>query len=155
MTSHHRHRFAWLALALSTVAIAQAGSLITQSFSSPAHAQDITDTDVANYAQTVLSIEDLRLVAYGAANDVLVAAGLEDGILETRLSCANHRMSDMPDLPKADKVSVRTVLVEFCNEASAIAADNNLTSQQFSDITAAQKDDPALAEQIQAAMSGL
>ncbi len=156
MTSQtHRRHFAWLALALSTVAIAQLGSLVTQGLSSPAHAQDITETDVANYAQTVLSIEDLRIVAYGAANDVLVAAGLEEGILETRLSCANNKMSDMPDVPKADRVSLRTVLVEFCNEASEIATANNLTSQQFNEITAAQKADPAIAGQIQAAMSEL
>lgn len=156
MIFKHRHRhFAWLAIALSTLAFTQLGALVTQGLVSPALAQEITETDVANYAQTVLSIEDLRIAAYGAANDVLVAAGSEEGILSTTLSCAANRMSDMPDLPKADRVSLHAVLVEFCNEASEIATANNLTPRQFNEITAAHRDDPAIAEQIQAVMSEL
>lgn len=150
----HRH-LAWLAIAVGTLTFTQFGAVITQALFSPAHAQEITETDVANYANAVFDIEVLRIAAYDAADQTLITAGSEVGVSETPLSCTASDMSDMPDMAKPDQVSLRTVLVEFCNEASDAVRANSLTPQEFNAITAAHQADPALAEQIQAVLSDL
>jgi hypothetical protein len=64
-------------------------------------------------------------------------------------------MADMPDIARASKIELRTVLVTFCNEASGLAATNGLTSQRFNEITQAHRDDSELAERIQSAIGDL
>lgn len=150
----HRH-FAWIAVAVGALAFTQVGSLITQGLLSPARAQEITETEVANYANAVFDIEVLRIAAFDAADQALVAAGSEIGVAGTPLSCTASEISDMPDMPKPDQVSLRTVLVEFCNEASEAVEANSLTTSEFNAITAAHKEDPALAERIQAVIGDL
>lgn len=150
----HRH-FAWLAVAVGALAFTQVGSLITQGLLSPARAQEITETEVANYANAVFDIEVLRIVAFDAADEALVAAGSETGVAATPLSCTASDIADMPDMPKPDQVSLRTILVEFCNEASDAVKANSLTIDKFNAITAAHKEDPALTEQIQAMLGDL
>ncbi len=121
----------------------------------PAQAQAILDEEVTNYAKAVSEIEPLRLTAYEKANDILVAAGVESGILETPLKCTATDLSDMPDVPRPDQVELRTTLVNFCNDASQIAETHDLTPLRFNSITAAHQEDADLAERIQKAISDL
>ncbi len=121
----------------------------------PAQAQAILDEEVANYAKAVSEIEPLRLTAYETANDILVAAGIEVGILETPLRCTATELSAMPDVSRPNRVELRTTLVNFCNEASQIAEANDLTPLRFNSITAAHQEDADLAERIQRAVSDL
>lgn len=121
----------------------------------PALAQAILDEEVTNYAKAVSEIEPLRLTAYETANDILVAAGIESGILETPLKCTATDLSDMPDVPRPKRVDLRTTLVNFCNEASQIAEAHDLTPLRFNSITAAHQEDADLAARIQKAVSDL
>ena len=150
MVVHNRHRAyrhrALLAIALTAFSLTQVGR---------AYAQDFTDTEIANYVRAVVEIEAARQATYEEASDILAAADSEISILETRLGCRATRMSDMPDLSRPDKVDLRTVLVNFCNSAREIADAHALTTQQFNQITAAHREDPALAERIQAEIAGL
>lgn len=120
-----------------------------------AHAQSFNDDEVVNYARAVFEIEAQRTEAYEAASDILATADSELSILETPLSCTNSRLADMPDLERAERVELRTVLVNFCNAASQVAEDNDLTPKTFNAITAAHREDEDLAARIQAAISEL
>ena len=148
--------FSWLGLALAGAAsFAQLGLLAISAHIPAAYAQSFNDDEIASYARAVFEIEASRVSAYEAASDILAAADSELSILETPLSCANSRLSDMPDLERAERVDLRTVLVTFCNEASQIAEDNDLTPKTFNAITAAHREDEELATLIQAAVSEL
>ncbi|MEM6448771.1 MAG: DUF4168 domain-containing protein [Cyanobacteria bacterium P01_D01_bin.105] len=145
MVVQNRHR-ALVAIALTAFTLTQV---------SRAYAQNFTDTEIANYARAAVEIEAARQATYEEASDILAAADGNTSILETRLGCNATRMSDMPDLSRPDKIDVRTVLVNFCNSAREIADAHALTTQQFNQITAAHRDDSALAERIQAEIAGL
>jgi hypothetical protein len=160
---NRRYHRAWLVIAPTVLLSALMFSAHAQSTpdskpdSTPDAAEEaFSDADVANYASTVVAIEEKRLVAYETASDVLAAAGDEKGLLETQLSCEAHKLSDMPDnLSKSEKVDLLTVLVEFCEEARTTAEANDLTPTQFNSITAAHPEDPELTKRIQAAIGEL
>ncbi|MEL6939638.1 MAG: DUF4168 domain-containing protein [Cyanobacteria bacterium J06598_1] len=148
-------RIAWLACSVGALTLTQLSVGLTTSQVPAAYAQSVTDSDVANYAQAVFDIEAKRLAAYEAASDILAAADSELSILDVPLSCTNNRLRDMPEIPRPDRVDLRTILVTFCNEASQVAEENDLTPQRFNDITAAHQDDPEIAARIQDAISAL
>ena len=151
MVIQNRHRSKVLvAIALTACAI----TTLPLTWSRAAHAQEFTDTDVANYARAAVEIEAARQATYEEASNILAAGGELD-ILETRLSCNATRMGDLPDLPRPDRVDLRTVLVTFCNEARDIAESHTLTPKRFNRITEAHRDDAALAERIQAEIASL
>lgn len=139
--------------ARTLIAIALAAFTLTQVRA--AYAQNVSDTDIANYARAVVEIEAARQATYEAASDIIAAADSEGSILETNLSCNATRMSDMPDLPKPDKVDLQRVLVNFCNSAIEIADSHALTSADFNRITDAHRNDSDLSERIQAEIAGL
>ena len=148
--------FNWFGLAIASAAsFAQIILWMASGHIPAAYAQSFNDDEVASYARAIFDIEAKRVVAYETASDILAAADSELSILETPLSCANSRLSDMPDLERADRVDLRTVLVTFCNEASQIAEDNDLTPKTFNAITAAHREDEDLAARIQEAISNL
>lgn len=155
MTLKYRRR-AWLILALGALVCTQVGLMLTPRQLSPAYAQAYTDDDVANYARAVAAIEPRRQEAYGAASDILASENdSELSILDTPLKCTATRLSDMPDVSRGSRVDLRTVLVDFCNDASAIAEENDLTAKRFNDITQAHRADPELTKRIQAAIAAL
>lgn len=142
--------------ALGALIFTPLGFLLNQRLIPAAQAQAlITDEDVADYARAVSSIEPLRQEAFAAASDILASADSNLSILDYSLSCTATQLADMPDIPRADRVSLRTVLVEFCNEASQLAEENNLTPLRFNTITTAHRDDPDLTARIRAEMSAL
>ena len=145
------------AIALSLISI---GALTLSSLSptlvGTAYAQaDYSDEDITNYARAVFDIEAKRSVAFDEASNILLAADSEIDILETPLSCTRNRMADMPDISRAGKVALRTVLITFCNEASELAEANDLSPTQFNEMTQAHREDAELAERIQDAISEL
>ncbi|MGB3295325.1 MAG: DUF4168 domain-containing protein [Phormidesmis sp.] len=152
----HRRQRTWLMIVLGALTCTQIGFMLAQQPLPSAYAQSYTEDDVTNYARAVAGIEPRRQEAYGAANDILASAnGGELSILDAPLKCTATRMSDMPDVPRASRVDLRTVLVDFCNDASAIAEENDLTAKRFNDITQAHRQDPELAARIQAAIAAL
>ncbi|MEO1682597.1 MAG: DUF4168 domain-containing protein [Cyanobacteria bacterium J06631_12] len=150
-----RKRRTSLALALGALAGAQLWFWLGSAHLPTAYAQAITDDDVANYARAVFEMEAERVNAYELASDILTSADSELNILETPLSCQQARLSDMPDISRADRIDLRAVLVTFCNEAQTIAEANDLTPKRFNAITAAHREDEALAGRIQEAIQAL
>lgn len=143
-------------IALGALTCTQIGFMLAQRQLPPAYAQAFTEDDVTNYARAVAGIEPRRQEAYGSASDILVSANdSELSISDTPLKCTATRMSDMPNVSRASRVDLRTVLVDFCNEASAIAEENDLTAKRFNDITQAHHEDSELAARIQAAIAAL
>ncbi len=160
-----RHNFARLPVRLKSVsAIARqfaVGALIltplvllAQRPSAQAQAL-ITDEDVADYARAVAAIEPLRQEAFATASDILISADSNLSLLDYPLNCTEAQLDAMPDIPRADQVSLRTVLVEFCNEASQLAEENNLTPLRFNTITTAHQEDSDLTARIQAEIGTL
>jgi len=150
-----KSRRAGLLMALSAFTCAQLGFWLSSGQIPAAYAQSLTDEDIANYANAVLSIEATRIAAYEAASDILASADSDLSILDVSLSCTRARMSDMPDVSREARGELRTVLVTFCDEASAAAEANNLTPKRFNDITESHRSDPEVAERIQFAISEL
>lgn len=150
-----RYSRAWLAIALGALTFTQLGTLFASNTVPAAYAQAVTDEDVANYARAVFDIESSRLEAYETASDILVSADSELDILETPLSCTGAKLSNMPDIPRPDRVDLLNVLVNFCNEASQFAEANDLTPKRFNAITEAHREDADLAERIQTEMSSI
>jgi hypothetical protein len=143
----------WWAIALGTIACIP---LAHYRLAPAAQAQErITDEDVANYARTVVAIEPLRLAAYESASDILATAGSEQDILESPMSCLSTQMSDMPDVAKASRESLREVLVNFCNEASQLAEENSLTPARFNAITEEHRANDETLKRIQDAIAEL
>jgi len=156
MLTQNRHRPLLVSLLRRGSAIALITSVLAAlALPRSAHAQEFTDTDVANYARAAVEIEAARQSAYEEASNILAAANSEADILQTRLSCDATRMRDMPDLSRPDKVDLRTALVNFCNDAREIADSHALTPQRFNRITQAHREDADLAERIQAEIAGL
>ena len=100
MLFQHRHRL-FIVIALAAFALTQVPA---------ARAQDFTDTDIANYARAVIEIEAARQATYEEASDILAAADSDVSILDIPLSCNATRIRDMPDIPRPDKVDLRTAL---------------------------------------------
>jgi hypothetical protein len=142
-----------LPLGLQTLPIAPAYGQSGTTQITPA--EDISDDDIASYASAAVAIEEKRTAALEAATDILATADSEADIADVPLSCTASKIADMPDISKSDRVDLRTVLVDFCNEASLIVEENNLTATQFNAITAAHRDDDEVTKRIQAAIKEL
>ena len=155
MTLNACRRRTGLVVALGALICSQIGLVL---FRQPpaAHAQAYTEDDVANYARAVAELEPRRQTAYELASDIL--ASTSDGeitLSDTPLRCTATRLSDMPNVPRASRVDLRTVLVDFCNDASEIAEENDLTPKRFNDITQAHRENAELTARIQAAIAAL
>lgn len=143
----------WLAIALGAFCSVQLSAAMLRS---PAQAQEApltTDTDVANYANTVVAIEPLREAAYEEASDVLAAANSEVSLVDNPLSCLTSEVEDMPEVAEEDQVALQRILVSYCNTAAEIADENALTPQRFNSITANHQEDTELAQRIRAAIA--
>ncbi|MBE9064290.1 DUF4168 domain-containing protein [cf. Phormidesmis sp. LEGE 11477] len=145
----------WLAFAFGALTLTPLSLLLTDRYVLPAYAQAYSDDEVTNYARAVVNIEAERLEAYALASDILTSADSDLSIIETPLSCTSTRLADMPDISREGRVDLRAVLVAFCNNASQVAEENDLTPRVFNEILAAHREDPALLERIQTAISAL
>jgi hypothetical protein len=111
------------------------------SFDSTAYAQAaITDSEIQSYARSVLQIEPIRQAAY---DGIKRASGAE----VPPILC--HRPSSLNSLDP----NIRSIAIDYCNQAIAIVESNNLTITRFNEITVAHKSDAGLAGRIQQAMA--
>jgi len=146
----------WLGIKWGAAVGAIAQALLLSSGPIPAaHAQTITDDDVTNYARAIVDIEAQRISAYEEASDLLASIDSELSILDVPLSCSRSSLSDMPDVSRADRVALRTILVNFCNGAIESAELNDLTPKRFNSITASHREDSELADRIKDAIRAL
>jgi len=143
------------AIALSALTFAQLILFLAARQTLPAYAQALTDEDINSYARAIAAIEPARVTAYSEASDILTTADSDLSLLETPLSCTSNRLSDMPDISRSARVELRTVLVTFCNEASRLAEENDLTPQRFNAITESHREDPEIAARIRSAIGDL
>jgi len=109
-------------------------------FSSLAFAQtpppEITNTEILNYARSVLAIEPIRQVAYDEIKRILGSRQVPP------IAC--HRRQRLNNLDG----SIRQIAITYCNRAIQIVESNNLTINRFNVITVQMHDDSALASQI-------
>jgi Domain of unknown function (DUF4168) len=112
-------------------------------FDSKVYAQSVSDQEVQSYAQSVLAIEPIRLMAYDKIKQM---TGSDDVPV---VAC--HRPSSLSDLPE----NIRDVAIDYCNQAIAIVERNNLTITRFNQITVAHQSDRDLSNRIQQAINQL
>ena len=155
----HRPYILWLPIAIGSIFSIQLSAAFWRS---PARAQTedteqaeatATKEEITSYASTVSAIEPLRLAAYEAASDALVAANSEVNLVDSQLSCLSSSLEDMPETDAKTQVELQRILVNYCNAASEEANANGLTPQRFNEITAAHRSDRKLAQSIRAAIS--
>jgi hypothetical protein len=120
-------------------------------FGTPAMAQDrgaVTPEEIRGYAASVLQMDAPRNEAYGQIRTLL--SGTNQDISGIDMSCTGT--ANLNQLPRNLRSSIRAIVVNYCNQASEIVQANGLKVRRFNAITAAYPQDPALAEQIRAAM---
>ncbi|WP_017301058.1 DUF4168 domain-containing protein [Nodosilinea nodulosa] len=115
-----------------------------------AWAQDngISPEEVTGYAASVLQMDSPRNEALSQIKSLLT--GTDQDINSIDMSCTGT--ANLNQLPRNLRSSVRTIVINYCNQASQIVESNGLTVRRFNAITAAHPQDPALAEQIRSAM---
>lgn len=111
------------------------------SFSAIAYAQDVSDQEVQEYAQSVLQIEPIRQATY---DTIKAKIGYVPEI-------ACHRPSSLNDLD----ASIRQDALDYCNQAIAIVERNNLTINRFNQITVEHQSNAELLDRIQKALQQL
>ncbi|HAC64682.1 MAG TPA: hypothetical protein DCF68_14395 [Cyanothece sp. UBA12306] len=100
---------------------------------------EITDSDVTNYAKTVLKIESKRQIAYQEIEKII-------GNSPPEIAC--DRPNSLKQLPnKAQKIAV-----DFCNNSKEIAQKSGLTSNKFNVMTQQAQGDENFKKRIQNAM---
>jgi hypothetical protein len=104
--------------------------------------------EITGYAASVLQMDGPRNEAYSQIKTLLTGTGVD--IASIDMSCTGT--ANLNQLPRNLRNTVRTVVVNYCNQASTIVQANGLTVRRFNAITAAYPQDPALAEQIRTAM---
>ncbi|MBI4783865.1 MAG: DUF4168 domain-containing protein [Oscillatoriophycideae cyanobacterium NC_groundwater_1537_Pr4_S-0.65um_50_18] len=118
-----------------------AASSVGLSFDNAAYAQAaITENEIQDYARSVLQIEPIRQAAY---DNIKQTSGAE----VPPILC--HRPSSLNSLDP----NIRSIAIDYCNQAIAIVESNNLTITRFNEITVAHKSDAGLAGRIQQAMA--
>ncbi len=116
-------------------------SSLSLSFDSVAYAQAaVTEGEIQSYARSVLQIEPIRQAAY---DNIKRASGAE----VPPILC--HRPSSLNSLDP----SIRSIAIDYCNQAIAIVESNRLSITRFNEITMAHKSDSGLAGRIQQAMA--
>lgn len=115
-----------------------------------AWAQDsgISEEDVIGYATSILEMDAPRNEALRQIRTLLTGTGQDLASID--MSCTGT--ANLNQLPRNLRNSVRTIVVNYCNRASDIVEANGLTPREFNAITAAYPQDPALTDQIRAAM---
>ncbi len=109
---------------------------------------DIPQEHVIGYATSILEMDAPRNEALNQIRTLLTGTGQDLASID--MSCTGT--ANLNELPRNLRNSVRTIVVNYCNKASDIVEANGLTARQFNAITATYPQDPALADQIRAAM---
>lgn len=117
---------------------------------SAALAQSLTVSpdEIMGYARSVLEMEGPRAAAYNEIRALLTGTNVDINSINLRCTATNT----LNQLPRNLRNNVRTIILNYCNEASQIVQSNGLRSDRFDAITAAYPQDPTLAEQIRTAL---
>ncbi|NMF82875.1 DUF4168 domain-containing protein [Nodosilinea sp. P-1105] len=113
-----------------------------------AQGASFSQAEIVGYAASVLEMDGYRTEAYNQIQALL--ANTNHNINTIDMSCTST--ASLNQLPRNLRGNIRTIVVNYCNEASAIVQSHGLTIRQFNAITAAHPEDPALAEQIRTAL---
>ncbi len=115
-----------------------------------ASAQDInvSPEEIMGYARSVLEMEGPRTAAYNEIQALLSGTNVNINSISLRCNTTNS----LNQLPRNLRNDVRTIVVNYCNQASQIVQANGLRNERFDAITAAYPQNSTLAEQIRAAL---
>lgn len=130
------------------VSIPTAMGNVTLGAAAQAQGSSISSDDITGYAASVLEMEAPRNEALSQIKTLLT--GTSHDISSIDLSCKGT--ANLNQLPRSLRGDIRTIIVNYCNQARTIVQSNGITAEDFNRITAAYPQDPALAEQIRAAM---
>lgn len=108
----------------------------------------VTDEEIRQYARSVLQMDAYRNEAYTEIKDLLLTVDVD--ISSVTLGCTN---SDLPGVPRRVRRQVEEIMINYCNQARDIVEGNGLTAERFNEITAAHREDEALAERIRAELA--
>jgi hypothetical protein len=107
------------------------------SWENMAQAQDFTNQEVTDYARAVLAMEPRRKQAYEEIK------GISGGSVPPVVCSEAKGINDL-------NRNIRTIAVNYCDQAKKIIESHNLTVARFNAITLAQKSNPAIKARIQA-----
>lgn len=105
-------------------------------FSSAAYAQNVSETEVTNYAQAVLSMEPARQTAFNQIKKMIGAADVP--------SIVCHKPESLNALPS----KAQEIAVNYCNQSKDIVESNGLTITRFNTITVNMQNNPNLKTRI-------
>ncbi|MEB3289006.1 MAG: DUF4168 domain-containing protein [Leptolyngbya sp.] len=112
---------------------------------------DVSSEEIMGYARSVLEMEGPRTNAYNEIRALLTDTNIDINSINLRCTTTNS----LNQLPRGLRNNVRTIVVNYCNQASRIVQSNGLRNERFDAITAAYPQDDTLAEQIRAALMQL
>lgn len=114
-----------------------------------AHAQGaLTEEEVYSYAAAVLQMDGPRNQAYTEIKDLLMSVNQDVNSVD--MTCTQTR--SLNNLPRSVRQQVRTLVVNYCNQAQDIVENNGLTVSRFNEITEIHRQDPDVAAQIRTAL---
>lgn len=137
----YRHPRPWQLGLLATIVVI--GSTVLQLPAAQAQTV-VTNEEVTNYAEAVLTMDADRQAAYAQISDIMVSAQLN--VSDYALTCPNAQT--LSDVPNSIRPRVKTILIEYCNSASTIVEESGLTVRRFNAITEAHRSDSELAQRI-------
>ena len=109
-----------------------------------AQALNVSAEEIMGYARSVLEMDGPRSTAYNEIKTLLSDTNYDVDAIQMRCS----ETPNLNPLPRRLRRQVRSILVNYCNQASDIVRANGLRVDQFNAITAAYPEDATLAEQI-------
>lgn len=112
---------------------------------------NVSQEEIMGYARSVLEMEGPRTDAYREIQSLLTGTNVSINSISLRCTTTNS----LNELPRSVRNNVRTIVVNYCNQASRIVQSNGLRTERFDAITAAYPQDDTLAEQIRAALMQL
>ncbi|MEO0541248.1 MAG: DUF4168 domain-containing protein [Cyanobacteria bacterium P01_A01_bin.105] len=111
---------------------------------SAVHAQTVTNEEITNYAEAVLTMDAGRQQAYAQISDIMVSEQLD--VANYTLTCPNAQT--LNDVPNRLRSRVRPILIGYCNGARTIVEESGLTVRRFNAITEAHRSDDELSQRI-------
>lgn len=105
-------------------------------FSSAAYAQNVSETEVTNYARAVLSMEPVRQKAFNQIKKMIGSGDVP--------SIVCHKPETLDALPS----NARQLAVNYCIQSEQIVKINGLTTGRFNAITVNMQNDPNLKTRI-------
>jgi chromosome condensin MukBEF ATPase and DNA-binding subunit MukB len=133
---------------LSLAPLSQGTLGLTVGQAAQAQAGEVSDEEVMSYAAAVIQMDTPRNQAYTRIKDLLSEVEVNTNSID--MTCTNN--PNLSNLPRALRDEVRTIIIDYCNQAGEIVEANGLSAQRFNQITRAHPQDDTLSERIRTAM---